>query len=86
MVAGSLTTGATGIGQELSNRDRYLCEQISPTLKAKGLMFVGLDVIGDYITEINVTSPTCIRELDSQFGLNIAGELFDVIEQHINHT
>ncbi len=83
---GNLAAGATGIGQELSSRDRYLCEQISPTLKAKGLMFVGLDVIGDYITEINVTSPTCIRELDSQFGLNIAGELFDVIEQHINHT
>ncbi len=77
---GNLTAGAKGVGQPLSDRDRYLCEQIAPTLKAKGLIFVGLDVIGDYITEINVTSPTCIRELDAQFNLNIAGELFDVIE------
>jgi len=52
---GNLAAGATGVGQPLSDRDRYLCEQIAPTLKAKGLMFVGLDVIGDYITEINVT-------------------------------
>ncbi len=81
---GNLAAGAKGIGQLLSNRDKYLCEQIAPTLKAKGLMFVGLDVIGDYITEINVTSPTCIRELDAQFGLNIAGKLFDVIEKEIN--
>ena len=77
---GNLAAGAVGVGQPLSARDRYLCEQIAPTLKAKGLMFVGLDVIGDYITEINVTSPTCIRELDAQFDLNIAGTLFDAIE------
>jgi len=81
---GNLAAGATGVGQPLSDRDRYLCEQIGPTLKDKGLMFVGLDVIGDYITEINVTSPTCIRELDEQFNLNIAGDLFDAIEQQIN--
>ncbi len=81
---GNLAAGATGVGQPLSDRDYYLCEQIGSTLKDKGLMFVGLDVIGDYITEINVTSPTCIRELDEQFGLNIAGELFDVIESQIN--
>ncbi len=81
---GNLAAGAIGIGQPLSKHDYYLCKQISPTLKAKGLIFVGLDVIGDYITEINVTSPTCIRELDKQFNLNIAGELFDVIEQKIN--
>jgi len=83
---GNLAAGATGIGQPLSDRDRYLCEQIGPTLKDKGLMFVGLDVIGDYITEINVTSPTCIRELDAQFNLNIAGVLFDAIEQQINNA
>ncbi|SMM99528.1 Glutathione synthetase [uncultured Candidatus Thioglobus sp.] len=82
---GNLAAGATGIGQPLSERDYYLCEQIAPTLKAKGLMFVGLDVIGDYITEINVTSPTCIRELDAQFELNIAGVLFDAIEQKIKY-
>ncbi|MBT3195110.1 MAG: glutathione synthase [Candidatus Ruthia sp.] len=83
---GNLAAGATGIGQPLSDRDRYLCEQIGPTLKDKGLMFVGLDVIGDYITEINVTSPTCIRELDAQFNLNIAGDLFDAIEQQISNA
>jgi glutathione synthase len=81
---GNLAAGATGVGQPLSKRDRYLCDQISPTLKDKGLMFVGLDVIGDYITEINVTSPTCIRELDTQFNLNSAGVLFDAIEQKLN--
>ncbi|CAC9581757.1 glutathione synthase [thiotrophic endosymbiont of Bathymodiolus puteoserpentis (Logatchev)] len=80
---GNLAAGATGIGQPLSKRDYWLCEQIAPTLKAKGLMFVGLDVIGNTITEINVTSPTCIRELDTQFNLNIAGVLFDAIEQKI---
>ena len=83
---GNLAAGATGVGQPLSDRDRWLCEQIAPTLKDKGLMFVGLDVIGDYITEINVTSPTCIRELDAQFNLNIAGELFNTIEQQLNNA
>jgi len=80
---GNLAAGATGIGQPLSERDLYLCEKVGPTLKKMGLMFVGMDVIGDYITEINVTSPTCIRELDEQFNLNIAGELFDTIEQQL---
>lgn len=83
---GNLAAGALGVGQPLSNRDYWLCKQIAPTLKAKGLLFVGLDVIGDFITEINVTSPTCIRELDAQFNLNIAGELFDVIEQKLLST
>lgn len=83
---GNLAAGATGVGQPLSARDRYLCEQIAPTLREKGLMFVGLDVIGDYITEINVTSPTCIRELDTQFNLNIAGVLFDAIEQKLDQS
>lgn len=80
---GNLAAGATGVGQVLSERDKWLCKQVGPTLKKMGLMFVGIDVIGDYITEINVTSPTCIRELDQQFNLNIAGELFDVIEQRL---
>lgn len=77
---GNLAAGAIGIGQPLSKRDYWLCQQIAPTLQEKGLLFVGLDVIGDYITEINVTSPTCIRELDAQFNLNIACILFDTIE------
>jgi glutathione synthase len=57
----------------------WICEQVGATLREKGLLFVGLDVIGDYLTEINVTSPTCIRELDQLFGLNIADKLLDVI-------
>lgn len=83
---GNIAAGGTGVGMEITARERWLCEQIAPTLKAKGLYFVGLDVIGDYITEINVTSPTCIRELDTQFHLNIAGILFDCLETQIqNH-
>lgn len=77
---GNIAAGGKGIGIELSERDLWLCEQIAPTLQHKGLHFVGLDVIGDYITEINVTSPTCIRELDAQYNLNIAGQLFDHLE------
>ena len=77
---GNLAAGAKGVGQSLSERDRYLCSQIAPMLIEKELMFVGLDVIGDYITEINVTSPTCIRELDSQFNLNISSILLDEVE------
>ncbi|MDC1026489.1 glutathione synthase [Candidatus Thioglobus sp.] len=77
---GNLAAGAKGVGQPLSERDRYLCSQIAPMLIEKELMFVGLDVIGDYITEINVTSPTCIRELDSQFNLNISYILLDEVE------
>jgi glutathione synthase len=77
---GNLAAGAKGVGQPLSARDRHLCSQIAPMLIEKELMFVGLDVIGDYITEINVTSPTCIRELDSQFNLNISSILLDEIE------
>jgi glutathione synthase len=76
---GNLAAGGTGQGRELSDRDRWICEQVGPTLKRKGLYFVGLDVIGDYLTEINVTSPTCIRELDAIFNINIAGQLFDML-------
>jgi len=78
---GNLAAGGRGEGVELSDRDRWICQQVGPTLKEKGLFFVGLDVIGDYLTEINVTSPTCVRELDKIYGLNIAGMLCDVIEQ-----
>ena len=77
---GNIAAGGTGVGVALTERDYWLCEQIKPTLQNKGLHFVGLDVIGDYITEINVTSPTCIRELDKQYHLNIAGTLFDHLE------
>ncbi|MDF1780691.1 MAG: glutathione synthase [Alcanivoracaceae bacterium] len=74
---GNLAAGGTGVGRELTDRDRWICEQVGPTLKRNGLYFVGLDVIGDFLTEINVTSPTCIRELDGLYNINIAGQLFD---------
>ncbi|MGH8158667.1 MAG: glutathione synthase [Rhodanobacter sp.] len=80
---GNLAAGGRGVGVPLSERDRWIVAQVAPELRRRGLLFVGLDVIGDYLTEINVTSPTCVRELDAQFGLNIAGQLFDVIEQHV---
>ncbi|MEH6471474.1 MAG: glutathione synthase [Halopseudomonas sp.] len=76
---GNLAAGGTGVGRPLSDRDRWICEQVKSVIKEKGLLFVGLDVIGDYLTEINVTSPTCIRELNDQFGLDIAGQLMDAI-------
>jgi glutathione synthase len=77
---GNLVMGATGIGQELSPVDEAICEQVGPVLRERGVIFAGIDVIGDYLTEVNVTSPTGIRELDQQFELNIAGQLFDAIE------
>jgi len=77
---GNLAKGGTGKGIALTDRDYWICEQVAPELKRRGIIFAGLDVIGDWLTEINVTSPTCIRELDSEFGLNIAGDLFDALE------
>jgi glutathione synthase len=77
---GNLAKGGTGKGVALTDRDRWICSQVAPELKRRGILFAGLDVIGDWLTEINVTSPTCIRELDAQFGLNIAGDLFDALE------
>jgi len=76
---GNLVVGARGEGRELTDRDRWICSEVGPVLRDAGVVFAGLDVIGDYLTEINVTSPTGIRELDRQFGLNIAGLLFDAI-------
>ncbi|WP_286236690.1 glutathione synthase [Neptuniibacter halophilus] len=80
---GNLAAGGRGEGRELTERDYWICEQIAPTLKEKGLLFVGLDVIGDYLTEINVTSPTCIRELNDQYGLDIGMQLMDAIESRL---
>ncbi|MEM6301153.1 MAG: glutathione synthase [Pseudomonadota bacterium] len=76
---GNLAAGGTGRAQELSERDQWIAQQIGPELKKRNLIFVGLDVIGDYLTEINVTSPTCIREIDEQFGTDIGGQLMDAI-------
>jgi len=80
---GNLAAGGRGEGRPLSDRDRWIAAQVGPEMKRRGMLFVGLDVIGDYLTEVNVTSPTCIRELDAQFGLNIAGTLFDAIEARL---
>lgn len=77
---GNLAAGGRGEGRPLSERDRWIAAQVGPEMRRRGMLFVGLDVIGDYLTEVNVTSPTCIRELDAQYGLNIAGTLFDRIE------
>jgi glutathione synthase len=77
----NLAAGGEGVGIELTDRDRWICEQVAPLLKAKGLIFVGIDVIGDYLTEVNVTSPTCIRELDKQYNINISALLMDWIAE-----
>jgi glutathione synthase len=77
---GNLAAGGRAEGRELTEQDCWIASQVGPTLREKGLIFVGLDVIGDKLTEINVTSPTCVQELDQQFGLNIAGTLMDHIE------
>ena len=81
---GNLAAGGTGQGVELSDRDRWIVAQVAPRLRAAGILFAGLDVIGDYLTEINVTSPTCIRELDALYGLNIAARLLDRIGEKLN--
>ena len=80
---GNLAAGATGVGRPLNDRDRWLAAQIGPTLAERGMLFVGIDVIGGFVTEINVTSPTGVRELDKQFNLNIAALLMDAIEKRL---
>lgn len=80
---GNLAAGGLGEGRPISARDRWIAAQVGPEMRRRGMLFVGLDVIGDYLTEVNVTSPTCVRELDAQFGLNIAGLLFDAIERRL---
>jgi glutathione synthase len=80
---GNLVMGARGEGRPLTARDRWLCDQVGPTLAAKGVLFAGLDIIGDYLTEINVTSPTGIRELDRQFNIDIAAKLIAAIDRKL---
>lgn len=80
---GNLAAGGSGIGRELNDRDRFICSRLSPVLKEKGLYFVGIDIIGDYLTEINVTCPTCIIELNREFDLDIAGDYMRFIENEI---
>jgi glutathione synthase len=81
---GNLAAGGYGEPRPLSQSDRMIAEAIGPELKKRGLIFVGLDVIGDKVTEINVTSPTCIREIEAMFPINIAGKLMDAIETYVN--
>ena len=76
---GNLAVGGAGLGRELTQRDLWIAAQVGPALKQRGLAFVGIDVIGDHLTEVNVTCPTCIRELDEQFSLDIAGDLLDAL-------
>jgi len=80
---GNLAAGGRGEGIDLSEHDRWICAQVGPALRDQGLLFVGLDVIGDYLTEINVTSPTCIRELDKFYSADIAGQLMDAIDARL---
>lgn len=80
---GNIVAGATTRGQKLSAADRRICDQVGPVLREHGVLFAGIDVIGDFMTEINVTSPTGIRELDREFDLNIAGLMFDSIERRL---
>ena len=80
---GNLAAGAQGVGRALNDRDRWLCGRIGPVMRERGMMFVGLDVIGGFVTEINVTSPTGIRELEKQYGIDIAGRLIDAVLRRV---
>jgi glutathione synthase len=83
---GNLAAGGTGKGVELNDRDRWICKQVGPKLRDMGLLFAGLDVIGEYLTEVNVTSPTCIRELDTIYEINIGDQLMELIDQMVKKT
>jgi glutathione synthase len=76
---GNLAAGGRGVTQPLSDTDRIIAERIGPELKARGLYFVGLDIIGNYLTEINVTSPTCVREISRDSGIDVATQLIDAL-------
>ena len=81
----NLAAGGRGEGRALTERDRWICSEVGPVMKKKGLIFVGLDVIGNYLTEINVTSPTCVRELDRAYDANISAILMDCIQARLAH-
>jgi glutathione synthase len=83
---GNLAAGGRGVAQPLSDSDWKIARAIGPVLKEKGLVFVGLDVIGDKVTEINVTSPTCIKEIEAAFDISITGKLMDAIEARLKET
>jgi glutathione synthase len=81
---GNLAAGAKGVARPLNDRDRWLAREIGPAMAAKGMMFVGLDVIGGFVTEINVTSPTGIREIDKQSGTDVGGLLLEAIVRRLD--
>ena len=83
---GNLAAGGRGVARPLSPSDKLIAETIAPELKKRGLYFVGLDIIGDKVTEINVTSPTCIREIEAAYPINISGKLMDAIEENIRRS
>lgn len=80
---GNLAAGGSGHGVLLSERDHWICEQIKSSVQERKLLLVGIDVIGDYLTEINITSPTCVRELEAEYNLDITGEILDCIEARL---
>jgi glutathione synthase len=80
-VRGNLAAGGTGVAQALSARDYEIANTLAPILSNRGLLLVGLDVIGDYLTEVNVTSPTCFQEITQQTGFNVAGMFIDALEK-----
>jgi glutathione synthase len=80
---GNLAAGATGVARELTRRDREIAEAVGPVLQKEGLLLVGLDVIGDWLTEVNVTSPTCFQEITEQSGFNVAGMFMDALEREL---
>jgi glutathione synthase len=80
---GNLAAGARGVAQPVSNRHREIGEALGPVLAKRGLLLVGLDVIGDYLTEVNVTSPTCFREITDQTGCDVAGMFMDALESKL---
>jgi glutathione synthase len=82
---GNLAAGGTGVARELTARDREIAETLAPRLYEEGLLLVGLDVIGDYLTELNVTSPTCFQEITQQTGFNVAGMMLDALETAVAH-
>ena len=80
---GNLAAGAVGVGQPINAAERRIAAAVGPALRRKGILFAGLDIIGSFLTEINVTSPTCIRELEKQFPIHIADRLMHAIERHL---
>ena len=82
-VRGNLAAGGVGVAQPLSARDEEIAKAIAPILAARGLLLVGLDVIGGFMTEINVTSPTCFQEIRQQTGFNVAGMFVDALEKSV---